>query len=108
MMERREINQRARGWLRFIWDKATTEDDWSSNGDPHQWWDKTSTAPMCAFPRFDLSETSYALPLLVDQTPAWREIYTRIADELVGLEVGRVASLYEAFQSAVFRAPQGL
>ena len=84
MMERREINQRARGWLRFIWDKATTEDDWSSNGDPHQWWDKTSTAPMCAFPRFDLSETSYALPLLVDQTPAWREVYTRIADELVG------------------------
>ena len=84
MMARREINQRARGWLRFIWDKATTEDDWSSTGDPHAWWDKTSTAPMCAFPRFDLSETSYALPLMVDQTPAWREVYTRIADELVG------------------------
>lgn len=82
--ESREINQRARGWLRFIWDKALTEDDWSSTGDPHPWWDRTSTAPMCAFPRFDLSETSYALPLLADQTPAWREVYTRIADELVG------------------------
>ena len=84
MTPRNELNQRARGWLRFMWDKATTEDDWSSEGDPHPWWDKTSTAPMCAFPRFDLSETSYALPLLVDQTPAWREVYTRIADELVG------------------------
>jgi hypothetical protein len=82
--EPREINRRARGWLRFIWDKAITQDDWSSTGDPHPWWDKTSTAPMCAFPRFDLSETSYALPLLADQTPAWREVYTRIADELVG------------------------
>ncbi len=84
MTESAELNARARGWLRFIWDKATTEDDWSSKGDPHPWWDRTSTAPMCAFPRFDLSETSYALPLLADQTPAWREVYTRIADELVG------------------------
>lgn len=79
-----QLNQRARGWLRFIWDKALTEDDWSETGEPHAWWDRVSTAPMCAFPRFDLSETSYALPLLVDQTPAWREVYTRIADELVG------------------------
>lgn len=78
------LNERARGWLRFIWDKATTADDWSVDGDPHPWWDKSTTAPMCAFPRFDLSETSYALPLLADQTPAWREVYTEIADQLVG------------------------
>lgn len=78
------LNERARGWLRFIWDKATTDDDWSAGGDPLPWWDRSTTAPMCAFPRFDLSETSYALPLLADQTPAWREVYTRIADELVG------------------------
>ena len=78
------LNPRARGWLRFIWDKATTQDDWSSSGEPLPWWDRTTTPPMCAFPRFDLSETSYALPLMADQTPAWREVYTRIADELVG------------------------
>ena len=84
MSEALELSQRARGWLRFIWDKATTKDDWSSTGDPLPWWDRTSTAPMCAFPRFDLSETSYALPLMADQTPAWREVYTQIADELAG------------------------
>ena len=78
------LNQRTQGWLRFIWDKATTQDDWSSSGEPLPWWDRTTTPPMCSFPRFDLSETSYALPLMVDQTPAWREVYTRIADELVG------------------------
>lgn len=78
------LNDRARGWLRFIWEKATTPDDWSSQGEPHPWWDRTTTAPMCAFPRFDLSETAYALPVMADVTPAWREVYTRIADELAG------------------------
>ena len=67
-----------------MWRKATTPDDWSSAGEPLQWWDRDSSAPMCAFPRFDLSETAYILPLLADRTPAWREVYARIADELVG------------------------
>ncbi len=78
------LSDRTRGWLRFVWDKATTPDDWSVNGTPHPWWDRDSTAPMCTFPRFDLNETAYILPVLADQTPAWREVYARIADELVG------------------------
>jgi hypothetical protein len=78
------LNDRARGWLRFIWDKATTQDDWSSAGTPHPWWDRYSTAPFCTFPRWDLHETGYVLPVMCDVTPAWREVYTRIADELVG------------------------
>jgi len=78
------LSDRTRGWLRFIWDKATTEDDWSVDGTPHPWWDRDSTAPMCTFPRFDVNETGYILPVLADRTPAWREVYTRIADELVG------------------------
>lgn len=76
------LNDRARGWLRFLYDKATTVDDWSSDGTPHDWWDRASTAPMCAFPRFDLSESTYALLMMADQTPAWREVYSRISDEL--------------------------
>lgn len=39
---------------------------------------------MCTFPRFDLNDTAYILAVLADMTPAWREVYTRIADELVG------------------------
>ncbi|HYF28338.1 MAG TPA: hypothetical protein VD931_21525, partial [Baekduia sp.] len=76
------MNDRARGWLRHLWEKATTPDDWSSSGEPHPWWDRDSTAPMCAFPRFDLGESAYALPLMCEVTPAWREAYTRIALEL--------------------------
>ena len=78
------LNDRTQGWLRFIWDKATTPDDWSSQGQPHPWWDRTSTPPFCTFPRFDLHETGYTLPLMADVTPAWREAYARILDELVG------------------------
>ena len=77
------LTERARGWLRFLWDKATTPDDWSSGGEPHAWWDRVSTPPMCAFPRFDLWDTSYALPVMAEATPAWREVYARIARELV-------------------------
>jgi hypothetical protein len=77
------LNERTRGWLRHLWRKATTEDDWSSTGDPHPWWDRYSLEPMLSFPRFDLSESSYALLLMGRKTPAWREVYTRILDELV-------------------------
>jgi hypothetical protein len=78
-----ELNDRARGWLRFLWRKATTADDWSENGAPHPWWDQYSTEPMLSFPRFDLSESSYALGIMADQTPAWREAYGVILRGLV-------------------------
>ena len=39
--------------------------------------------PDVCLSRFDLSETSYSLPMMFDQTPAWSEVYARIADELV-------------------------
>lgn len=77
------LDDRDRGWLCHMWEKATTPDDWSSSGEPHPWWDRDSTPPMCALPRYDLFEPSYALALMSDVTPAWREVYTRIADELV-------------------------
>jgi hypothetical protein len=76
------LNDRSLGWLRFMWDKATTEDDWSDQGEPHPWWDRYSEPPMCSFPRFDLAEMGYVLPLMLEATPAWREAYTHILDEL--------------------------
>ena len=79
-----ELNRRARGWLRFLWDKATTDDDWSSDGAPHEWWDQYTLPGVLSYPRFDLHESSYAILMMADQTPAWREVYTRIIDELAG------------------------
>jgi hypothetical protein len=77
------LNSRARGWLKHLHRKATTPDDWSSSGVPHAWWDRYTSAPMMNFPRFDLQESAYAMALMADRTPAWREVYAEILDGLV-------------------------
>lgn len=76
------LNRRAQGWLRFLCDKTTTEDDWGAHGVPHPWWDRYSTPVVTSYGRFDLHNSSYALLLMADQTPAWREAYTQVADGL--------------------------
>ena len=87
------LNRRARGWLRFLWEKATTPDDWSADGVPHMWWDRYSNPVVTSYGRFDLHNSSYALLLMADETPAWREVYTRIADGL--------ASRYPTYWGAI-------
>ncbi len=77
------LNERSRGWLKHLWTKATTSDDWSSAGEPHPWWDRYSSEPVQSFARFDLSESSYAVAAMAQQTPAWREAYAQILDGLV-------------------------
>ena len=77
------LSPKAQGWLRHLWRKATTPDDWSSEGTPHPWWDRYSFPPMLSYPRFDLSESSYALLIMARKTPAWREVYVRILDEMI-------------------------
>lgn len=77
------LNDRARGWLKHVWTKATTPDDWSSSGEPHPWWDRYSSPPVQSFARFDLSETSYAVAAMAHETPAWREVYAEILDGLI-------------------------
>lgn len=77
-----QLNERARGWLRFLFEKATTKDDWTSKGKPNEWWDQYTAPGILSYPRFDLSESTYAVMMMADQTPAWREVYSRIIDEL--------------------------
>ena len=87
------LNRRARGWLRFLWEKATTPDNWNADGVPHMWWDRYSNPVVTSYGRFDLHNSSYALLLMADETPAWREVYTRIADGL--------ASRYPTYWGAI-------
>lgn len=80
-----EICERARGWLKFLHAKATSSDlnDWSLDGPgPPEWWDGRTFPPMCSFARFDLHESTYAVLLMADMTPAWREAYTQVMDGL--------------------------
>ena len=73
-----KLNDKSLGWLTYLHRKASTNDDWSEDGKPLEWWDKESNPPVLNFARFDLSESSYALGLMADVTPAWREVYSDI------------------------------
>jgi hypothetical protein len=78
------LDERSLGWLRYLHRKATTPDDWSQSGPgPHPHWDNQTGPPMLSWHRFDLIDSSYAVALMADITPAWREVYARILDELV-------------------------
>jgi Linalool dehydratase/isomerase len=78
-----QLGERSLGWLRYLHRKALTPDDWRRDGEPHEWWDNKSTPPVLSFHRFDLIESTYALNLMADITPAWREVYTDILDQLI-------------------------
>lgn len=75
-------SDRCRGWLRYLYRKATTADNWDKNGKPHDHWDALTGEPTTSWHRFDLIQSSYAMALMADRTPAWREVYSTVLDEL--------------------------
>ena len=50
-----EHNERTRGWLRFLWEKATTPDDWSYGGRSRIPGGTSTPRRPCELSRFDLS-----------------------------------------------------
>ena len=82
------LDDRSVGWLRYLFRKATTPDSWDREGEPHEHWDDTSDPPMLCWHRFDLIDSTYAVALMADITPAWREVYARILDELIFRHTG--------------------
>ena len=82
------LSDRSRGWLRYLHRKATTPDNWDKDGQPHPHWDAKTCEPMQSWHRFDLIESSYAMALMADTTPAWREVYSTILDELASRYTG--------------------
>src|SRR4051794_9349059 len=82
------LSDRNVGWLRYLHRKATTPDSWDREGHPHDHWDNTSDAPMLCYHRFDLIDSTYAVALMADRTPAWREVYEQILDELIFRHTG--------------------
>ena len=83
-----QLSERSLGWLRYLYRKAKTPDDWSREGRPHPHWDDRTGEPMLSWHRFDLVDSSYALGLMAWSTPAWREVYIDILDELIERHTG--------------------
>jgi hypothetical protein len=82
------LTERNVGWLRYLYRKATTADSWEREDRPHGHWDNRSDPPMLCWRRFDLIDSTYAVALMADRTPAWREVYERILDELIFRHTG--------------------
>merc|ERR1719460_907431 len=80
-----ELNERCRGWLRFMHMKTSLsgqDDDWSMTGAPHEMWDGVTAAPQCSWQRFDLHFACYAFAMMADVTPAWQEGYAYVLEGL--------------------------
>ncbi|HTY97534.1 MAG TPA: hypothetical protein VMB91_10885 [Solirubrobacteraceae bacterium] len=67
----------------MLYDKSARLDDWSRGGTPDERWDSYSTSPFLSWPRFDLIDSSYAIAVLADLTPAWRELYVSLLDSFL-------------------------
>lgn len=76
-------SDRTRGWLRYLFRKATTPDNWDKDGEPHPHWDAITGEPRSSWHRFDPFRSSFGVALMADTTPAWREVYDRILDEFI-------------------------
>ncbi len=79
---------RSRGWLRYMYRKATTPDSWDKDSQPHPHWDGVSGEPRRSWHRFDLQDSAQPVAIMADITPAWREVYGTILDELVARFTG--------------------
>jgi Linalool dehydratase/isomerase len=81
--DRPALGERSLGWLRYLHRKVSLVDDWSRGGHPSELWDDVTSPPTFSWHRFDLIQSSYALALMCDVTPAWREVYEQLLDGLL-------------------------
>jgi hypothetical protein len=72
------LTDEAMGWLAFMDRKAQLNTTWFKEEDPHIAWDNLSNGPTSVFHRYDLTYAAYALGLMSENTPAWREQYGKV------------------------------
>jgi hypothetical protein len=83
---------RCRGWLRYLYRKATTPDNWDKDGRPHAHWDGISGEPTASWHRMDLSHSSYAMVRDGAHTFTWT--HTAIAEHLTTQWARRPAGVH--------------
>ena len=76
-MHRDEVLSLLNGWL-----EPECFRDVAENGLQVEGKDDITGEPMTSWHRFDLIDSSYAMALMSDRTPAWRAVYAEILDEL--------------------------
>jgi hypothetical protein len=76
------LSREARGLLRYLHRKIHLPDDWTNKGTPAEAWDAKTSPPTLNWHRFDLTFASIAVAMMAEVTPAWREVYADILDDL--------------------------
>lgn len=72
------LTDEAIGWLAHLYQKVGFGGTWTKSDRPHPSWDDRSFSPMGTYPRYDLTWAQWALGLMIDATPAWRDVYGTI------------------------------
>ena len=77
------LSEEAMGWLAYMNRKVELDGTWAKDGKPHEAWDNVSGAPVQNLYRYDLTYGSFAVAMMAELTPAWREGYSKILSFLV-------------------------
>lgn len=77
------LSEEAMGWLAYMHRKVGLGGTWAKDGKPHEAWDNISGAPVQNLYRYDLTYGSFALAMMAELTPAWREGYSKLLGFLV-------------------------
>ncbi len=72
------LTDEALGWLAYLDAKTAFNATWFKDDAVHPSWDNLTGAPIGVYHRYDLSYATWALGLMAENTPAWRERYTKI------------------------------
>lgn len=72
------LSEEAIGWLAYMNRKVEFGGVWSKDSRPHESWDNLTGPPVGTQHRYDLTYATFALALMADATPAWREAYSKI------------------------------
>lgn len=68
------------GWLAYLKRRVDYGGTWGIADAPHLSWDNHSFIPVLNYYRYDLTWQCYALALIAQRTPAWREVTSEILD----------------------------
>ncbi len=72
------LTDEALGWLAYLDAKTAFNSTWFKDDAIHPSWDNYTGAPIGVYHRYDLSYATWALGLMAENTPAWRERYSKI------------------------------
>ena len=76
------LTDEAMGWLAYQHRRATVHSvgKWSKDDAVHISWDNRTGDPIDNYYRYDLTFSTFAIALMAEHTPAWREAYTDVLD----------------------------